>query len=150
MSFVGLKSRIEAGDTVIIYINPHRMHAIEVKSKRLNKNSEEIDNVFQTQFGALNVESLIGREFGSKILLPKGWIYVLHPTCEMWTQTLPHRTQIIYTPDISLILFQLDLKPGSVVLEAGKIVFLSRALCLNLTLIIFILQVLAVVHLLMR
>lgn len=125
MSFVGFKSQIEAGDTVILYINPHRMHAIEVKSKRLNKNSKEIDNVFQTQFGALNMDSLIGKNFGCKITLAKGWIYVLHPTCELWTQTLPHRTQIIYTPDISLILFQLDLKPGDIVLEAGQYILIK-------------------------
>lgn len=33
--------------------------------------------------------------------------------------TLPHRTQIIYTADISMILFQLEVKPGSVVIESG-------------------------------
>lgn len=32
---------------------------------------------------------------------------------------MPHRTQIIYTPDISMILYQLDVKPGSVIVESG-------------------------------
>lgn len=44
---------------------------------------------------------------------------MLQPTPELWTKTLPHRTQIIYTPDISMILYQLDIKPGSVVIESG-------------------------------
>lgn len=44
---------------------------------------------------------------------------MLQPTPELWTQTLPHRTQIIYTPDISMILFQLEIKPGSLVIESG-------------------------------
>lgn len=44
---------------------------------------------------------------------------MLQPTPELWTQTLPHRTQIIYTPDISMILFQLEVKPGSIVVESG-------------------------------
>ncbi len=62
---------------------------------------------------------MIGKEYGSRIELSKGWAYVLQPNPELWTLTLPHRTQIIYTPDISMILFQLEVKPGSVVIEAG-------------------------------
>lgn len=56
-----------------------------------------------------------------KVELSRGWCFVLQPTPELWTQTLPHRTQIIYTPDISMILFQLDIKPGSVVIESGSL-----------------------------
>ncbi len=40
---------------------------------------------------------------------------------ELWTLALPHRTQILYMADISLILLELDIKPGSIVIEAGKI-----------------------------
>ena len=38
---------------------------------------------------------------------------------ELWTLALPHRTQILYMADISLILLELDIKPGSIVVEAG-------------------------------
>lgn len=51
--------------------------------------------------------------------LSRGWGYILQPTPELWSVTLPHRTQIIYTPDISMIIFQLEIKPGSVVIESG-------------------------------
>ena len=44
---------------------------------------------------------------------------MLYPTPELWTKTLPHRTQIIYATDISLVLLQLELKPGSTVIESG-------------------------------
>jgi tRNA A58 N-methylase Trm61 len=40
---------------------------------------------------------------------------------ELWTLALPHRTQILYMADISLIIFELDIKPGSIVIEAGEI-----------------------------
>ena len=46
-------------------------------------------------------------------------MYLLYPSPELWTVTLPHRTQILYTTDISLITLELDLKPGSVVIESG-------------------------------
>lgn len=123
MSFSRFKSHIEEGDTVILFINHHQMHIIDVKSKKQNKNLEEVDNVFQSQYGALTVSSLIGKPYGGKVNLSKGWAYVLHPTSELWSLNLPHRTQIIYTPDISMILFQLELRSGSIVCEAGSAIF---------------------------
>lgn len=56
-----------------------------------------------------------------QVPLSKGWAHVLQPTPELWTLCLPHRTQIIYSPDISIILNNLDLTPGKIVLEAGKL-----------------------------
>ena len=49
----------------------------------------------------------------------KNWVYVLHPTPELWTCTLPHRTQIVYSTDCSIITMQLGLRPGSVIVESG-------------------------------
>ncbi|CAG8575013.1 9977_t:CDS:2 [Funneliformis caledonium] len=49
----------------------------------------------------------------------RGFMYLLHPTPELWTHVVPHRTQILYAADISYITTYLDLKPGSVVLESG-------------------------------
>jgi tRNA (adenine57-N1/adenine58-N1)-methyltransferase len=49
----------------------------------------------------------------------KGFIYLLTPTPELWTLNLPHRTQILYSPDISFISFMLELKPGVQMIESG-------------------------------
>lgn len=49
----------------------------------------------------------------------KNWVLVLHPTPELWTQCLPHRTQIVYSTDAALISLLLGLRPGSKVIEAG-------------------------------
>lgn len=51
--------------------------------------------------------------------MSKGWGYVFQPNPELWTITLPHRTQIIYTPDASMVILQLELSPGRVVIESG-------------------------------
>ena len=49
----------------------------------------------------------------------RGWVTILHPTPELWTLTLPHRTQIIYSTDASLIAMEMGIRPGSKVIEAG-------------------------------
>ena len=48
-----------------------------------------------------------------------GFIYILPPTPEIWTASLPHRTQVVYTPDYSYILHRLRARPGTRLLEAG-------------------------------
>lgn len=53
------------------------------------------------------------------VTAPSGFIYVLRPTPELWTTSLPHRTQVVYTPDYSYILHRIRARPGSRIIEAG-------------------------------
>merc|ERR1712062_251523 len=103
----------------MLYISFNKTHAIQVTPTKSTSKGEIIEYVFQTSYGALKVKELIGKKFGTKVPMSRGYIYVLHPTPELWTRTLPHRTQILYSTDISMILLQLELKPGSVVVESG-------------------------------
>ncbi|EGS17183.1 uncharacterized protein CTHT_0064980 [Thermochaetoides thermophila DSM 1495] len=48
-----------------------------------------------------------------------GFIHILPPTPEVWTSSLPHRTQVVYTPDYSYILHRIRARPGTVLIEAG-------------------------------
>lgn len=48
-----------------------------------------------------------------------GFIHLLAPTPENWTSSLPHRTQVVYTPDYSYILHRIRARPGSRLIEAG-------------------------------
>lgn len=48
-----------------------------------------------------------------------GFVHILPPTPELWTSSLPHRTQVVYTPDYSYILHRIRARPGSVIIEAG-------------------------------
>lgn len=121
MSFNKYKDLIEEGDVAILYLNPTSMYAIKVTLSIVDKLGKTVENVFQTTYGALKVKDLIGKRFGSKVTLSRGWAHILHPTPELWTLTLPHRTQIIYTPDISMVLMQLEIGPGTIVVESGKL-----------------------------
>lgn len=125
MSFAAPQRLINRGDTVILYLGITNLHAIDVQSEIMSKNGQKVPYTFQTTYGALKVESLIGKAFGTRIELTKGYAYVLQPNAELWTQNLPHRTQILYTPDISMILLQLEVNCGSKVIEAGEEKFLT-------------------------
>lgn len=96
---------------MIVFLGKQRMYAVTVTRGR----------VFQAKFGVFPHDDMIGKEYGTKFYSTnkKGWIHVLHPTPELWTLTLPHRTQILYSTDISLVTLMLDLKPGSIVVESG-------------------------------
>lgn len=48
-----------------------------------------------------------------------GFCHILPPTPESWTVSLPHRTQVVYTPDYSFILQKMRARPGCVLIEAG-------------------------------
>lgn len=48
-----------------------------------------------------------------------GFAHLLPPTPETWTISLPHRTQVVYTPDYSYVLQKLRVRPGSTLIEAG-------------------------------
>jgi len=102
---------IQAGDTAIVYQSRDNLTAIVVTpGEQLN-----------TRYGEFLHSDMIGLPFGSKCPSRKGngFTYLLRPTPELWTLALPHRTQILYHPDISFVASQLNIKPGSYVIEAG-------------------------------
>lgn len=71
------------------------------------------------KYGALRHEYLIGKRYGTRISATAGYIYALRITPALWTKALNRRTQILYTPDIALILLLLDARPGAVICESG-------------------------------
>lgn len=107
--------RIAEGDLVIVYEDFRNLHAVRVKPPQ----------VFSCRFGAFPHASMLGRRFGERMAATSsargssGYVYLLPPSAELWTATLPHRTQILYIADISMITLQLELLPGAVVVEAG-------------------------------
>ncbi|KAI9898595.1 hypothetical protein N3K66_006955 [Trichothecium roseum] len=49
-----------------------------------------------------------------------GFIHIMRPSPELWTMSLPHRTQVVYTPDYSYILSRIRARPGTRLIEAGS------------------------------
>ncbi|KAK4697571.1 tRNA (adenine57-N1/adenine58-N1)-methyltransferase catalytic subunit, partial [Lecanoromycetidae sp. Uapishka_2] len=67
------------------------------------------------------VESNQDHEVERKVAVEatSGFVHILPPTPEVWTASLPHRTQVVYTPDYSYVLHRIRARPGTVLIEAG-------------------------------
>ncbi|GAA6063618.1 hypothetical protein JCM10212_006441 [Sporobolomyces blumeae] len=102
---------IQFGDWIIIYSN-----RTQVSSDVVTRDKE-----IQTRYGHFRHNSMVGQRWGIKFPSSnqKGFVYLLKPTPELWTLALPHRTQILYLPDIAFITSYLNVRPGSSVIEAG-------------------------------
>jgi tRNA (adenine57-N1/adenine58-N1)-methyltransferase catalytic subunit len=81
----------------------------------------EPPKILNNRFGQFAHEKIISTPISSKVYDMKNENYIrcLSPTPELWTKALQMRTQILYRPDISMITGRLDVKPGSVIVEAG-------------------------------
>jgi len=102
---------ISEGDTVMLYQGPRAIKPVTVVRGQVSNN----------RYGQFRHDDMIGKPFGTKLVSERsgGFIHLLHPTPELWTIALPHRTQILYGTDISTVVMQLELGPGSVVVETG-------------------------------
>ncbi|ORC87023.1 putative tRNA methyltransferase complex subunit [Trypanosoma theileri] len=78
--------------------------------------------------GKFRHDDIIGRPYGTRVVgrsnikddtRPAPSMLVLQNSSDLWTQAVPHRTQIIYDTDIAVIVFNLRLGPGCRVAEAG-------------------------------
>ncbi|BHF67783.1 tRNA (adenine(58)-N(1))-methyltransferase catalytic subunit trmt61a [Sparganum proliferum] len=103
------KTIASEGDTVIVSFGKN--DTMIVKLLR--------DDTTQLKFGALKHNDVIGKPYGSRIKTSRGHVHVLALDPTIWSASLPHRTQIIYPTDASMIVGRLDLVPGSRVMEAG-------------------------------
>ncbi|CAG99723.1 tRNA 1-methyladenosine methyltransferase subunit GCD14 [Kluyveromyces lactis] len=113
--FFEYKDTIKEGDLVLAWLSRDNLKPITVKA----------GEVFNTRYGAFSHSDMIGKPFGSQIAIRTkgsnrfGFIHVLQPTPELWSISLPHRTQIVYTPDSSYIMQRMECNPRSRVIEAG-------------------------------
>jgi tRNA (adenine57-N1/adenine58-N1)-methyltransferase len=105
-----LKKKIGEGDNVLLYLNPRRTYLVRVeKGKSLH-----------THKGFVQYDSLIGKEYGTKVTTNTGIEFVaLRPALRDYIFKVQRKTQIMYPKDIALIVMFSGIGPGSRVVEAG-------------------------------
>lgn len=113
--FTEYKDLIQEGDLALVWISRNNIKAVVI----------DTNETFNTRYGSFPHKDMINKPYGSQIAIcTKGsgrfaFIHVLQPTPELWTLSLPHRTQIVYTQDSSYIMERLNCGPHSRVIEAG-------------------------------
>lgn len=111
MSFYKYKDIIEEGDLVLAFISRSDTKPIVITK----------GTILNTRYGHFKHDDMIGKKFGEQVVGAKGYgfVHLLHPTPELWTLSLPHRTQIVYTHDSAYIMQRLNVLSGSRIIEAG-------------------------------
>lgn len=111
--YLPVKEIIEVGDLIVIQEAFGKLSFVYVSN----------DDIYSNRNGHFHHNDFIGKRFGCKIRSRNnhgyGFIYLLRPTTELWTKSLVHRTQIVHELDQSQIIYQLYIKPGSIVIESG-------------------------------
>jgi len=106
------QDEIHFGEPVIIYIDPKTIKCVKLEDK----------HYLDTKFGRFYHDQFVGKKYGTIVETnnKKGFVYCFKLDAEFFTLTLAHQTQILYYPDISLVLHNLGITKGSIVCESGS------------------------------
>jgi len=92
---------------------------VEAREKRRGKKRKRPDSETESPTTAGIDEDEIGEDSPAFEAASSGFAHLLPPTPELWTASLPHRTQVVYPRDYSYILQRLHVRPGRTIIEAG-------------------------------
>jgi tRNA (adenine57-N1/adenine58-N1)-methyltransferase catalytic subunit len=102
--------KISEGDYVLLCLDTRRTYMLKV----------ETGKTFHTHKGYVNLDELIGKEFGVTFQSSLGIVFTaLKPTLEEYIMKSSRKTQITYPKDIALIVMFSGIGPGSRVAESG-------------------------------
>ncbi|TRO47506.1 tRNA (adenine-N1)-methyltransferase, partial [Candidatus Bathyarchaeota archaeon] len=102
--------KISEGDYVLLCLDTRRTYMLKV----------ETGKTFHTHKGYVNLDELIGKEFGVAFQSSLGIVFTaLKPTLEDYVMKSSRKTQITYPKDIALIVMFSGIGPGSRVVESG-------------------------------
>lgn len=99
------------GDIMLIYENKDKIKCLKLEKGK----------VFQNKYGSFKHEDIAGKPFGSRIISEKtkGFITALRFIPYLWERSISRLTQILFNPDISVILTLLNITNNSIIYESG-------------------------------
>ncbi|MCS7140143.1 MAG: tRNA (adenine-N1)-methyltransferase [Candidatus Nezhaarchaeota archaeon] len=110
MALIKQEDEVREGSEILLHLDKRRNYLVRVERERK----------LHTHKGYVNLSSLIGLRYGSKIKSSIGVEFVvLQPTLWDYVLKVARRTQVMYPKDIAIMIFKLGLRPGMKVVEAG-------------------------------
>jgi len=101
---------INEGDDILLYLNRKRTYLVKVEKGKS----------FHTHKGFLQLDQIVGKPFGTRILSNTGTEFiVLKPQLSDFIFKSQRKTQITYPKDVALIVMFSGIGPGSRVVEGG-------------------------------
>ena len=105
-----MEHKISEGNDVLLYLDSKRTYLVKVEKEKS----------FHTHKGFLQLDELIGKEYGTRVASSMNTEFVaLKPTLRDYVFKIRRKTQITYPKDIALILMFSNAGPGSQIVEAG-------------------------------
>lgn len=105
-----MPEKIEESSYILLYLNNRKTYLVKV----------EREKNFHTHKGFVQLETLIGKEYGTRVTSSLGVEFVaLKPILRDHIFKSLRKTQITYPKDIALIIMLSGVGPGSRVVEAG-------------------------------
>ncbi|KAJ4293554.1 tRNA (adenine-N(1)-)-methyltransferase catalytic subunit trm61 [Kalmusia sp. IMI 367209] len=89
------------------------------RSQKTKKRKREVNGEGDAAGEAAAGGEEVARRIVKAATASSGFAHLVPPTPETWTLCLPHRTQVVYTPDYSFIIQKMRLRPGDHIIEAG-------------------------------
>ena len=101
---------IREGDDILLYLSQRRTYLVKV----------EPGKSFHTHKGYIQLENLIGKQYGARLKSSLGTEFVaLKPSIRDHIFKMLRKTQITYPKDIALVVMFSGIGPGSRIVEAG-------------------------------
>jgi tRNA (adenine57-N1/adenine58-N1)-methyltransferase len=92
---------------------------VDTGSRSARSRKRKRDGADESEATPVSNAEEVRREIVKAATASSGFVHLVPPTPETWTLCLPHRTQVVYTPDYSYILQRLRVRPGDHIIEAG-------------------------------
>lgn len=101
---------IKEGDDVLLYLNDRNSWLLKVERGKL----------FHTHKGIINLDEIIGKDYGLEIKTSLGESVKVLPADYLdYLERMVRRTQIIYPKDMGYICLMANVRPGAKVIECG-------------------------------
>jgi tRNA (adenine57-N1/adenine58-N1)-methyltransferase len=105
------EKKIKYGDLVIVYESRESVKYFTLEQGKF----------FQNKNGSFKHDEMYGKTFGSKInaIRGNGYITIFDFMGHLWERAMNRMTQILFNPDISMIMTFLNIRSDSIIYESG-------------------------------